>query len=180
MKSRIVLACLLVATLHPACAQEPVPAATGCAAFHWNVAHELTVMRATAIPVNAQEKDGKSAAPLLPDKHYVVNLPPQGEAHFAVPPAREARDPAPHGGSLRFAVPAAGRYRISITSAHWIDVIANGKSIDSLDHEGHADCELLHKVVEFELPAGQALVMQLSGRAESQVGLAITRLSPGE
>ncbi len=180
MKNRIILTCLLVAGLHPASAAEPESAANGCAAFRWNVAHEMNVMRGAAVPVVAVASAGNSSEPLLPDRHYEVSLLPQGEAHFAVPPARESHDPAPQGGSLRFAVPAAGRYRLSITSGHWIDVIVNGKPVDSIAHEGHGDCKSLHKVVEFELPAGQTLILQLSGRSESRVGLAITRALPGE
>jgi len=59
------------------------------------------------------------------------------------------RDAAPRGGSLQFSVVTPGRYRISITSRHWIGVIAQGK-------------------------AGAPLVLQLSGSADQVVGLAIT------
>jgi hypothetical protein len=179
MKNRLAFAALLAATLQLACAAEPGSATNGCAAFQWNIARELAVMRAPAIPVIASANDGGSAAPLSLERHYLVSLPPQGEVRFAVPPARAARDPAPRGGSVSFAVAAAGRYRVAITSAHWIDMIAAGKAIDSVDHQGHADCELLHKVVEFELPANQPLILQLSGGAQAEVGLAITKVSPG-
>ena len=154
-------------------------AANGCDAFTWNVAQELAVMRQPAKAVLAQPVGGNSAAAITVGRHYEVTLRPQAEVHFAVPPARPARDPAPQGGSLAFVVETAGRYRISITSRHWIDVIAGGQVIDSIDHQGSADCELLHKVVEFELPAGTPLTLQLSGRAERELGLAITPAPAG-
>jgi hypothetical protein len=150
-------------------------AASGCDAFSWNVDHELAVMREPARKVLAQPDAGNPAAAITVGHHYEVTLRPQAEVNFAMPPARPARDPAPQGGSLGFVVETAGRYRISITSRHWIDVVAGGKVIDSIGHQGSAGCELLHKVVEFDLPAGMPLTLQLSGRAERELGLAITQ-----
>ncbi len=49
-----------------------------------------------------------------------------------------------------------------------------GKALESVAHRGHTGCALLHKVVEFDLPAGRQLVLQLSGAADGKVGLVIT------
>jgi hypothetical protein len=53
-------------------------------------------------------------------------------------------------------------------------VIDGDRSIDSSAHEGRSGCPLMHKVVEFELPADRDLVLQLSGADAAKVGLVIT------
>lgn len=175
MFRRTVLIALIVALLLTVRAIHAGPAANGCAAFEWNVEPELTLMRAPAAVVAALAKAGDSSARVAVGKHYTVKLLPQSGVQFALPPARPARDPAPQGGSLVFRVETAGRYRISLTSRHWIDVVAGGRFVDSSGHQGRADCELMHKVVEFELPANTPLIIQLSGQPDREVGLAITR-----
>lgn len=179
MKRRIVFSMCVAGFSLLSLAAEPVPAEKGCDAFAWNVTRELAVMREPAEPVQSRADAAISGVKLAIGRHYLVRLHPQSEVGFAVPPARPARDAAPHGGSLSFIVEAAGRYRISITSRHWIDVVADGKLIDSADHQGRAGCELMHKVVEFELPAKIPLAVQLSGQAEREVGLAITPAPAG-
>jgi len=151
----------------------------GCGAFSWNVTHELELMARPALAVDVLESGRPAESPSLQlDRHYSVMLPSENRARFQVQPARAPRGSAPRGGSLSFEVPTAGRYRVSITSRHWIDVVADGKALDSLDHQGNGQCELLHKVVEFELPAGRQLTLQLSGQDDTMVGLAITRAAP--
>lgn len=163
--------------LPPARAHDPGSAAIGCGAFGWDVTRELALMRTPATPVSAGT-DSATTASIVTNRHYTVTLPPQEQARFAMSPARPSRDATPRGGSLRFTVGSDGRYRISITSRHWIDVIADGRPVDSAGHQGAGDCALVHKIVEFELRAGAALVLQLSGSADQAVDLAITA-SPG-
>jgi len=151
-------------------------ATKGCEGFGWNVTHELELMRRPGQAVDALEYGRQKPAPSLRlDEHYSVTLPAEDRARFQVAPARAARGAAPRGGSLTFGVENGGRYRISITTRHWIDVIADGKALESHDHQGNGQCALLHKVVEFELPAGRPLTLQLSGQDDAVVGLAITR-----
>ena len=152
------------------------PADEGCGATSPDVALEMAVMRSPAIPVTAVSGKESPLPELALDKHYAISLIPQSELSFRAKPGRAARDDLPRGGILRFAVPAAARYRISITSRHWIDVLDGRSAVASAAHHGPG-CELLHKIVEFDLPAGRPLTLQLSGRDDAIVGLAIT-LSP--
>ncbi len=149
-------------------------AAEKCAAFTWDVTHELAVMGRPAKSVAAREVGGKDAGALALDERYSVTLPPEDRARFAVAPARGAKSTAPRGGSIGFTVASSGRYRVSITTRHWIDVVVDGKALESLDHQGNAQCDRLHKVVEFELPADRPLTLQLSGQDDAVVGVVIT------
>ncbi|HEU5137384.1 MAG TPA: hypothetical protein VFU13_19735 [Steroidobacteraceae bacterium] len=152
------------------------PKAESCDASSPAVALELAVLRSPAIPVTAVSGEEVQLPVLVLDKHYAINLIAQSKVVFRVKPARAARDDSSRGGVLRFAVPAAGRYRISITSQHWIDVLDGKSAVTSAAHHGPG-CELLHKIVEFDLPAARPLTLQLSGRDDAIIGLAIT-LSP--
>jgi hypothetical protein len=142
-------------------------AAEGCADFTWDVTRELAAMRQPAQVV-------QSGARILVGQHYLVTFRPQTEVAFALTPERPAKGAAPRAALVRFDAPRAGRYRVSLTSRHWIDIVAEGRAIPSVDHQGRSGCGVLHKVVEFELPAGKGLALQLSGQDDPEAGLAIT------
>jgi hypothetical protein len=156
-------------------AHEP---STGCSPESRDVAHELAVMRSAAIPLSAEP--GISGRPRLAlDKHYALNLLAHDQVRFTAKPGRAARAASPRGGAFHFEVPAPGRYRISITSRHWIDVVDGGKALDSAAHFGPA-CDVLHKIVEFDLAAGRVFTLQLSGQDDAIIGLAITATPPAQ
>jgi hypothetical protein len=148
------------------------PASGGCGAFSRDVTHEIAVMRSAAIPVTAES--GVEARPSLGlDKHYALSLLAQKHLRLAIKPGRAARTGSPRGGAFQFEVPVSGRYRISITSRHWIDVVDGETVIESADHFGPA-CNVLHKIVEFDLSPGRKLTLQVSGQDDAIIGLAIT------
>jgi hypothetical protein len=166
--SRAVLLALLFA---PAVGAHE-PAADGCGADSRDVVHELAVMRSLAIPMSA-ESNSTSRPRLALDKHYALNLLAQDQFRFAVKPSRASRAGSPRGGAFQFEVPVTGRYRISITSRHWIDIVDGESVVESADHFGPA-CNVLHKIVEFDLTAGRTFTVQLSGQDDAIIGLAIT------
>ena len=45
--------------------------------------------------------------------------------------------------------------------------------LESVDHHGPG-CDLVHKIVEFDLPGGRPLTLQISGQDDAIIGLAIT------
>lgn len=92
----------------------------------------------------------------------------------AVPPERAA--PAgSHAGLFAFVVPAAGRYRISLNTATWIEVIADGKAVASATHGHGQPCSGVRKMVDFDLKPGHHL-LQLSGSKEPNIRFMVTRL----
>ncbi len=143
----------------------------GCAAFSWDVSHELALMRGPALTV---DETASAPGPLHIGRHYSVHLAPQSGVQLLVPPEHAARGGSPRAAVLRFDVAQPGRYRVSITTRHWIDVIDHGRVVESAAHQGSTGCALLHKVVEFELPAGDDLALQLSGQDDAVVDLVIT------
>jgi hypothetical protein len=158
-----------------ALAHDPPPG--GCGSFSTDVARELALMRQPPIPVTAASSVTDLAPRLSPGKHYAISLIAQKQVRFAASPGRAARAKLSRGGVLRFEVADPGFYRVSITSRHWIDVLDGDAVIPSVNHHGPG-CDLLHKIVEFELTANRPLTLQLSGRDDAIVGLAITAVPP--
>lgn len=146
--------------------------ADGCDSFPPEISDALAVMGTPALSLEAGVNVTHAAA-LTPGVHYTAKLLPQTGVSFPSPPARAARSENPRAGLFSFTTSKAGRYRIGLTTGHWIDVLDGTTVINSTSHEGRSGCALLHKVVEFELPANRTLTLQLSGQEAAVVGLIV-------
>ena len=149
-------------------------AADGCSHFAWDVSHELTVMKQTPQPVSAATKVSADVPLLQLDKVYELKLAPQASVTFAVKPGKPTLEDSAAAGLVHFRADKPGRYRVSITSGHWLDVVADQQLIKSRDFTGSRECERPHKIVEYELPAAGEFTLQFSGSTASSVILAIT------
>jgi hypothetical protein len=142
--------------------------------FVWNVTHELAVMKQTPQAVTAAVKPGPDAPLLQVDKLYELKLSGQSGVMYAVKPAKPTLNDSIQGGIARFRIDHAGAYRIAITTGHWIDVIDGSQVIKSRDFTGARGCARPRKIVEYDLPAGKVLTLQLSGSSDASVLLTIT------
>jgi hypothetical protein len=79
-----------------------------------------------------------------------------------------------YAGLARFTVPASGRYRVSADGAVWLDLVVNGISQPALAFSGSPGCFAPHKIVVFELEAGQDVVVQVTGSGRDTLRLALT------
>lgn len=147
------------------------PAAEGCGASASEYAHELAVMRSTASAVGVPAPTSPGRLDL--DRRYAITLQEQEKLRFRAAPGRVTRIANARGGVFTFRTGAAGRYRVSLTSRHWVDLIDGDAVIESRRHFGPG-CALVHKIVEFDLPESREITLQLSGREDAIVGLAIT------
>jgi hypothetical protein len=162
----------LVAAALPALAAEDP-----CAGFSWDVGHERAVF-ATAPEVMAAA-DGpallRSSREVSVDRLYGLKLLRQTSVTYVIAPGRAAAPEAAYGGLVHLRVPSTGVWRISLDAKLWVDVLADGAAIQSGDYQGRPGCSAPHKIVEFTLPAGKSLTVQLSGDAASTVRFAVTR-----
>lgn len=169
-KAVITIACtLLVLSASPSGAH--TPAAQDCGASASEYANELVVMQSAASSIGAPAS--ASPVPLELDRRYAISLDDQSKLRFRLEPGRGSRAANARGGIFSFWTRAAGRYRVSLTSRHWIDLIDGNSMVESRRHFGPG-CALIHKIVEFELPGERQVYLQLSGRDDVTVGLAIT------
>ncbi len=151
-----------------------------CTRFTWDVSRELAAMKQTPRAVAAAVKPGADIPQIEPEKLYEVKLADQPKVTFLARPARGAGTDGTYAGLVRFRVEKAGKYRVSITSGHWIDIVDGTQLVSSRDFQGQHGCKRPHKIVEYELPAGRDLTLQLSGSVEAQVVVAITAVNtPG-
>jgi hypothetical protein len=141
-------------------------------AFRWDVATERALFAGAAEALVAGR--ASASAPTVHDGHaYAIALASQPDVRFAVPPARTRVEGA-YAGLVTADISEAGRYRISLDVPAWIDVVVAGTALAAADFQGGHGCSAPHKIVEFNLPAGNALV-QLSASAVGTLRFSLTR-----
>jgi hypothetical protein len=152
-----------------------VPAADACAQFKWDVAREHALFQQPASAV-----DGAAAlagAPLLQTGTlYDLSLQPQDGVHFVHAPGKKMITDGAYAGLARFKVEQAAHYRVSLGTPLWVDVVDGGQLVATADFGGSPGCDTPHKVVEFALPAGRELVLQVSAGTARDVKLSITAI----
>jgi hypothetical protein len=144
-----------------------------CSGFSWNVTHERAVFSSTAL--NAKAGADAASAPAITANHlYDLTLAPQSQVHFQVPPGKPSKVDSPYAGLLHLKLKTQGLYRISADQPFWIDVVGGEELIRSESFQGAAGCNAPHKIVQFTLPAGQELTVQVSGAGSAHARIAVT------
>jgi hypothetical protein len=173
-----VLASLLASIAPQAAAQAPdatLPASTDDRCSHFRFPADAE-RRLFARPVNATAAAGHrpGRGPVLAlGRLYELSLKPFPRVGLA---GRPFVDPGAgsYAGLARFTVPASGRYRVSADGAVWLDLVVNGISQPALAFSGSPGCFAPHKIVVFELEAGQDVVVQVTGSGRDTLRLALT------
>ncbi|HVN43151.1 MAG TPA: hypothetical protein VMT50_10235 [Steroidobacteraceae bacterium] len=148
-----------------------------CDGFAWNVKAERALFAQPAKSVAAAVEP--SAAPLIEmGAAYALMLADQDRVHFGAGPGKQSLPDGAHAGLAKASIAKAGRYRVSLDAPAWIDVVTGGQLVPSRAFQGRAGCNAPHKVVEFELPAGDAL-LQVSGSLPERVRITVTE-SPAD
>ena len=144
-----------------------------CTGFKWNVTEERAVFSQKAQP-SAAGHDLASAPSIKPKTLYDLSLSAQDSVKFAVPPGKKMLADGAFGGLVHFRVPRAGAYRISLDHGFWVDIVSHQQIIESTDFTGAHDCSAPRKIVQYNLPAGEDLILQLSGATKDRVHIALT------
>jgi hypothetical protein len=156
-------------------AQSAIADQDPCAGFSWNVARERALFAAAPQSI-AAGRELRSSPLLAPNRLYELQLADQGQVTMLLAPGKKSVSDAAYAGLARLQLPQAGSYRISINQPAWIDVLADGKMIDSSGFQGRPGCVAPHKIVQFALPAGPELVLQFSAAAAASLRVAITHV----
>jgi len=145
-----------------------------CAAFSWDVHHERDLFSKQPVDL-ASGKALADAPALTPDRLYELELRAQPEVTFSAPPSRTWPQEATYAGLARLTVETAGVYRIALDQPAWVDVVAGGVVLQSRDAQGRVGCSAPYKVVEFSLPAGKPLVIELSASVTPSIRVTVSR-----
>ena len=154
-------------------AGQQVHAEDQCIEFAWDVRaeHLLFAMHPKLV---AAGTDQASTPAVSLNQLYQLHLQKQTDVKFPTPPgAREAK-PDGYGGLAQLQVAVAGAYRISADQPVWIDVGFNGALLKPQDFQGRRGCNAPHKIVEFVLPMGVRLTLQISNAASAEARISIT------
>lgn len=162
------------ATLALLCALPARAAEDPCAAFTWDVHHERELFAKAAEALVGGH--ASAAAPdVKVDRLYELTLAKQSEVSFVTKPGKAALGDGDYAALVHLTVPADGTWRISLDSKVWVDVLAGAGAIASSDFQGRPGCSAPHKIVEFVLPAGKLLTLQISSASAPKVKLSVTR-----
>ncbi len=150
-----------------------------CGKFSWNVGNERALFASAALAIAAGH-DAASAPQLQPGRLYQLQLQAAGQVALALSPgSKKTASDSSYAGLARLRLQQAGNYRVSVDQSVWIDIVADGKMIDSADFQGRPGCLAPHKIVQYPLPAGRELLLQLSGAPGADVRLTITATPSG-
>jgi hypothetical protein len=164
------IAALLLVFASPCFAAE----AADCSTFTWNMSHELTLFAGAAKPLSSGVNAG-AAPQLVLDTVYNVDLHPLSDVTFPHPLGKAAPPEGGSGGVLKLHVHNACLYRITLDAPLWIDIVAGTELVTANGFQGRQPCTLIHKSVEWSLPADVDLIVQLAGPTRAQAKLALTR-----
>ncbi|MGO9931471.1 MAG: hypothetical protein ACLPV8_06625 [Steroidobacteraceae bacterium] len=153
-------------------ANAPAQNTDACADFKWDVSKERGLFAGPAAPL-ASGANSKSAPVIVPNRLYGLQLMPQAKVRFAAAPGKRAPAGA-YAGLARLKIPESGSYRVAIDAQIWIDVASDRSLLAAQDFQGQHGCSAPHKIVVFDLPAKQSLILQLSSAAMDRIRLTIT------
>jgi hypothetical protein len=136
-------------------------AAGSCRANGWDMSSEIAAFKSTAENLPAAVAQF-NLPPLELGVLYVLKLSAQDGVQYPQPPNQKSLVHSPLGGLATFSVPADGAYRITVDSPLWIDVVGPDGKITPSAYTGWHECRLFRKSVEYTLPGGKPLTVQIS------------------
>lgn len=80
-----------------------------------------------------------------------------------------------YGGIFAFTIAQTGTYRVALGSGAWIDVVKDGKAIESTAHGHGPDCSTVRKMVDFPLTPG-SYTLQIAANGQAELPLLVTRV----
>jgi hypothetical protein len=123
---------------------------------------------ATAAPYAAAKRPAIRAA-LKPGDAVALTLLPLGRVRLPVEPGK-APKPGTFSGLATLDVVKAGKLTVTLSSATYVDLVRDGKTIPSVAHGMGGPCATMHKRVTFDVAPG-TYTLQLTGAPEARVVL---------
>ena len=153
------------------------PAKAECAAVDASFPAPFASWGSKADFASADKVADLSKASLTVGKAVTAVLHPTREVKYASQPEKPGGSVA-HGGMFEVKIDKAGTYRVGIGSGAWIDMLQNGKVLESTAHGPGPACTTVRKTVAFQLKPGR-YVLQLSGNADPKLAVIVANEPAG-
>jgi len=144
-----------------------------CMKSGWDLVRELTLLRESAITVQALPAPAADAHAAALDRRLEVKLQPSSTVKLLAKPRQEPAADS-YSGLLPLRVPRSSTYRISAGQRMWVEVIGPDGPVKSSKFANAPNCAVLHKSVAFPLQPDTAYWIQLSGSAKADAVLVVT------
>ncbi len=148
--------------------------AVACRVGNWDMSAEIGLFQGVARPLTAARRARAALPELSTGLLWELQLAPQNEVHFITAPSRSLIADGSFAGLARVSVPAPGRYRITIDGPFWVDLLNRGRPLAALDFGGRQGCGLFRKIIEYDIPDGAVLALQLSGAGRSVARITVS------
>ena len=103
-----------------------------------------------------------------------MSLVPLADAKLPMAPERTPKSNESFAGFIQSPAPTkAATYKITLSSEGWIDVVQDGRRVQSITSTGVRGCAGVRKSVKFEL-AASPFTVELSDIEANSVGLVIS------
>jgi hypothetical protein len=171
---RLMLASLAVLALAaPALAQTPAVAPAPDCSKPAPLTGELAGWTAKAPITSAANEASLSGAALAIGKSHEATLLKTPQVTYVLQPEKPGGSVS-NGGLFFFNAETAGAYRVALSTAAWIDLIEDGKSLNPATFGHGPDCSTIRKIVDFQLKPGKH-ALQISGNADPKMVLMVTK-----
>lgn len=174
MRGTMLAAVAAIAAAFPVAAQmdHPMEAST-CAPGPVSLPEELGGWAERVPFTAAKDEAGARKAALTPGTAVDAALLQTSELRYALRPEKPGGSVS-YGGLFRFSVKQAGVYRVALGSGAWIDVLRDGKAVESSAHGHGPDCSGIRKMVDFPLEPGDYL-LQIAANGSPNLPLLVAR-----
>lgn len=109
-------------------------------------------------------------AQIRPGERIELGLHPVGAVKFPITPGK----PGSNGGLAELTVAEPGTYRVALATGAWIDLVQDGKALESTAH-GHGEaCTGIRKIVDFALTPGQ-YVLAISANLDMRTQVLVAK-----
>jgi hypothetical protein len=112
-------------------------------------------------------------AEIVAGQAVLAQLHPTREVAYVIQPDKPGGSVA-KGGLFQVRVDQPGVYRFAISSGAWLDVLKNGKALESIAHGPGPACSGIRKMVDFPLEPGR-YVLQVSANPDPLIAVLVLR-----
>lgn len=135
---------------------------------------ELNAWKSLSYVSAAKSADGVVNATLEVGKASYIGLNNTPKMRYVLRPMNEGGTVS-YGGIFQIAIKESGVYRVALGNASWIDMTKDGKSAQSIAHNGGPANSGIRKMVDYKLESG-TYILQLSAGADASSAILVTKM----